>query len=251
MLSIISPAKTQDFTSQIVGLLPSAQPHFLTKTQYLLQICKNLSQNQIKQLMGVSDKLAELNYHRFQDFDNQPEKQAIFAYDGDVYHNMDRQNFTGEQWDFLQGHTLIISGLYGTLRVFDKIKPYRLEMSTKLPNFEKLSIFWQDDITNYVNQILATHQNKYLINLASNEYSCVINQNDLKYPIINIYFKEKRNNKLQIIAINSKKARGSMLNFIAENLIDLPEKLKHFSKQNYQYSKTESSNKDWIFIKNE
>ncbi len=119
MLSIISPAKTQDFTSQIVGL-PSMQPHFFTKTQALLQICKNLSQNQIKQLMGVSDKLAELNYHRFQDFDNQPQKQAIFAYDGDVYNNIDRQNFTAEQWDFLQGHTLIISGLYGALRVFEK-----------------------------------------------------------------------------------------------------------------------------------
>ncbi|WP_250311065.1 YaaA family protein [Rickettsia endosymbiont of Oedothorax gibbosus] len=250
MLSIISPAKTQDFTSQIVGLpsvysnQKSMQPHFFTKTQVLLQICKNLSQNQIKQLMGVSDKLAELNYHRFQDFDSQPQKQAIFAYDGDVYNNIDRQNFTAEQWDFLQGHTLIISGLYGALRVFEKIKPYRLEMSTKLPNF------WQNDITNYINQILATQQNKYLINLASNEYSCVINQNDLKYPIINIYFKERRNNKLQIIAINSKKARGSMFNFIAENLIDLPEKLKHFSKQNYQYSETESSNNDWIFVKN-
>ncbi len=108
MLSIISPAKTQDFTSQMG--VPLVQPHFFTKTQYLLQICKSLSQDQIKQLMGVSDKLAELNYHRFQDFDNQPEKQAIFAYDGDVYHNMDRQNFTREQWDFLQGHTLIISG---------------------------------------------------------------------------------------------------------------------------------------------
>lgn len=250
MLSIISPAKTQDFIAQIVGL-PSAQPHFFTKTQYLLQLCKSLSQDQIKQLMGVSDKLAELNYHRFQDFDNQPQKQAIFAYDGDVYHNIDRRNLTAEQLDFLQGHTLIISGLYGVLRVLDKIKPYRLEMSTKLPNFGKLSNFWQDDITNYVNQILATHQNKYLINLASNEYSCVINQNNLKYPVINISFKEKRNNKLQIIAINSKKARGSMLNFIAENLIDLPEKLKHFSKQNYQYSETESSNKDWVFVKNE
>lgn len=145
--------------------------------------------------MGISDKLAELNYHRFQDFDNHPQKQAIFAYDGDVYYNIDRRSFSKEHWDFLQGHTLIISGLYGPLRVLDKIKPYRLEMSTKLPNLEKLSSFWQIDITNYLNQILATHQNKYLINLASNEYSSAINQNDLKYPIINIYFKEKRNNK--------------------------------------------------------
>lgn len=250
MLSIISPAKTQDFISEIPDL-PCTQPHFLTKMQYLLQICKSLSQNQIRQLMGISDKLAELNYHRFQDFDNHPQKQAIFAYDGDVYDNINRHSFSKEQWDFLQGQTLIISGLYGPLRVLDKIKPYRLEMSTKLPNLEKLSSFWQIDITNYLNKILATHQNKYLINLASNEYSSAINQNDLKYPIINIYFKEKRNNKLQIIAINSKKARGSMLNFIAENIIDVPEKLKQFSKQNYYYSKTESSDKDWVFVKNE
>lgn len=73
--------------------------------------------------MGISDKLAELNYHRFQDFDNHPQKQAIFAYDGDVYDNIDRHSFSKEQWDFLQGHTLIISGLYGPLRVLDKKNP--------------------------------------------------------------------------------------------------------------------------------
>ncbi len=251
MLSIISPAKTQDFNI-LLSDISSSSPYFSDKMRYILSKCRNLSQGQIKQLMNISDKLTEINYYRLQNFANQPQKPAIFAYDGDVYDNIDRANFTAEQLDFVQHHMLIISGLYGALRPLDNIQAYRLEMSAKLnlPNFKKLSDFWQADITNHINSILATHQNQYLINLASKEYSSAINANNLEYPMINIHFKEKRHDKLQVIAINAKKARGAMLNFIAKNLIDLPKQLKHFTDQNYLYSNSLSSEEDWIFIKN-
>jgi len=248
VITIISPAKTQDFTS-IIPAIQATLPGFSDKTQQLLLLCKNLSKNQIKQLMNISDKLAELNYHRYQDFDNLTTRQAIFAYNGDVYDNIDRLSFSEEERDFLQSHMLIISGLYGLLRPLDQIRAYRLEMSTKLPNLNKLSSFWEKDITNYINQILAIQSNKYLINLSSNEYSCAINADELKYPMINIHFKENRNGKLQTIGINAKKARGSMLNFIVKKLIDIPSALQEFSSHNYQYNKIESSDKNWVFIK--
>lgn len=175
MISIISPAKSQDFLLPIIDI-PPTQPYFIDETRHLVQICQKLSQNQIKQLMHVSDKIAELTYNRFQDFDNQISKQAIFAYNGDVYISIAKQDFSQEQINFLQNHLLIISGLYGVLRPLDLIKAYRLEMSVTLPNAGKLSNFWQDYITNHINQMLATHSYKYLINLASNEYaSTVIN----------------------------------------------------------------------------
>lgn len=247
MLTIISPAKSQDFTSDVPGWLPVSSSLFSAKTDNLIQICRRFSVDEIKDLMGVSDKLAELNFNRYQNFLEQPEKPAMFAYNGDVYNNIKRDSFSSTQWQFLQAHTLIISGLYGALRPLDKIRPYRLEMSARnlsLPDF------WQDTLTSYINQILADHQNQYVINLASSEYSSAINQHNLKYPVINISFKENRNNKLQIIGINAKKARGSMLNFIAENLIDIKEKLYNFSQLGYQYSKVESSTNHLIFIRN-
>jgi hypothetical protein len=248
MITIISPAKTQDFNSPAPKILATS-PVFFNKIQDILQICKNLPKDQIKQLMGISDKLTELNYHRFQNFTTQPSKSAIFAYDGDVYDNLNRQNFTKQQLDFLQTHSLIISGLYGLLRPFDEIQAYRLEMSINLPNIGKLVNFWQSDITNYLNKILASHSNQYLLNLASNEYSSSVAKSELKYPIINIHFKELKNNKLQIVAINAKKARGSMLNFITTNFIDIPKKLQDFSQLGYQFSLDLSSDSDWIFIK--
>lgn len=248
MLSIISPSKSQNFLHATIGT-PVTQPYFTKKTHHLLQICKDLSKNQIKQLMKVSDKIAALNYERFQSFDNQVSKQAIFAYTGDVYQNIDKQNFSQEQINFLQDHLLIISGLYGILKPLDFIKPYRLEMSVTLPSLEKLANFWQDHVTTYINQILVTHSSKYLINLASNEYAIAINQHHLQYPIINIHFKEERNNKLQVIGINAKKARGKMINYITKHLIDTPEKLQKFTELNYQFHKSQSSEQDWVFIK--
>ncbi|XVN42221.1 MAG: peroxide stress protein YaaA [Candidatus Rickettsia vulgarisii] len=248
MITIISPTKSQDFTPQIPDL-PSSKPIFTEQTQHLLQICKNLSKDQIKKLMGISDKLADLNYNRFQDFNNHSAKQAVVAYDGDVYSNIDRKNFTKQQLNFLQDHLCIISGLYGLLRPLDLIRPYRLEMAVKLPDLMKLPEFWQDKITSYINKTLATQQNKYLINLASSEYSSSINLDQLNYPMINIYFKEYKNNKLQIIGINAKKARGAMVNFISKNLVDNPKKLKDFFELGYKYSKNNSSDRDWVFVK--
>ena len=247
MLTIISPAKSQDFVSPVPSGLPISVPLFPDKTDSLVQICKKFSVKEIKNLMGVSDKLAELNFDRYQNFETEAEKPAIYAYDGDVYHHIKREKFGDTQWRFLQEHTLIISGLYGALRPLDKIKPYRLEMSTK--NLS-LSDFWQPTLTAYVNQTLAKHQNQYLVNLASTEYSSSINVHDLKYPIINIAFKENRNGKLVVVGINAKKARGTMFNYIAENLIDTPQELHKFSPLGYQYSQDQSSANNWVFILN-
>lgn len=198
--------------------------------------------------MDISEKLAHLNKERFQNLEKQDGKAAIFAYAGDVFNNIQSENLS-EDAVFLQSHLLIISGLYGALKPLDAIKPYRLGMTTKLNEINDLSKFWQDEITNYINQTLEHHKHKYLLNLASQEYSSVINQDKLKYPIINIYFKENRNGKLATIGINAKKARGNMVNVIANNLIDSPELLKEFSYLDYTYSSKDSSNNDLVFVK--
>lgn len=251
MIYIISPAKTLDFNSPFSPLIKTTQPLFLSKTKNILETCKSLSIEQIKKLMNISDKLAGINYQRLQNFAEQLTKPAIFAYDGDVYNNIRAQELDSKNLGFLTSHLLIISGLYGVLRPLDRIRPYRLEMSTRVAinDQNNLVTFWQHEVTDYINQILNTHESKYLINLASNEYSLAIAKPIFKYPIINIHFKEDKKGKLQTIGIEAKKARGTMVNFIARNLVNMPDQLKDFSERGYYFSLSESSKYDWVFIK--
>ncbi|HJD55088.1 MAG TPA: YaaA family protein [Rickettsia endosymbiont of Pyrocoelia pectoralis] len=248
MLTIISSAKTLNFEPiDFKGDFTS--PLFEKPTNSLLTIIRNYSEAQLSKTMNISEKLSSINKERFNNFDKQDSKPAIFAYAGDVFSNMQPEKLTNEAINFLQSHLLIISGLYGSLKPLDAIKPYRLEMATKLEEIQDLKLFWQDEITNYINKTLETHKNKYLLNLASQEYSAVIDQNKLKYQMVNVHFKENKNGKLSTIGINAKKARGNMVKIIASNLIDSPELLKNFSYLGYKYSFADSSNNDLVFVK--
>ncbi|WPY00933.1 YaaA family peroxide stress protein [Candidatus Trichorickettsia mobilis] len=247
MISIISPAKSLDWKSA-VKLSIGTEPLFTEQTTELVEIIQQLSVSQLQKLMNVSDKIAELNYRRFSDFADLPVKQAIFAYDGDLYKKIDKSAIRVAQADFLQQHIFIISGLYGVLRPLDYIKPYRLEMSQQLPG-TNLYDFWRTIITEHINLSLKQHQTPYLINLSSMEYANVIDKNLLIYPMINIYFKEEHNGKLRIIGLNAKKARGLMVDFIIKNSIDTTEMLKTFIGGGYQFNVHASSEFDWVFIK--
>ncbi|MEY4463205.1 MAG: hypothetical protein RLZZ81_176 [Pseudomonadota bacterium] len=248
MLVIISSAKTLNF-EKLAHKLELTSLVFPKLTNQLLSILQGYSENQLSEIMNISAKLAHINKERFKNFDNQESKAAIFAYAGDVFNNIHVEKLTNHELNFLQSHLLIISGLYGVLKPLDAIKPYRLEMATKL-NEINLTSFWQDEITDYINKILAEHKNKYLLNLASQEYSSVINPNNLKYQLVNVHFKEIRNGKLSTIGINAKKARGNMVNVIANNLIDSPKLLKDFSYLGYEFSTKHSSDSELVFIKN-
>lgn len=203
--------------------------------------------------MSVSDKFVDLNYERFQQFfgANTPQKQALFAYNGDVYNGIKTQDFTKEVMEFAQKFTGILSGLYGVLRPMDLIHPYRLEMGTKLKNNsgKSLYFFWRDKITKYLTEDLKTHNNKTLVNLASKEYSGVIDRRNFLDKIIDITFKEKRNGVMKIVLINSKKARGVMVNCIIKEKIDNSELLKDFQESGYKFDKTLSSDSEFFFTK--
>lgn len=248
MLTIISSAKTLNF-EPLVHKHELTTPLFSQLTNQLLAILKNYSEKQLSNAMNISEKLVVVNKERFQSFENQNSKAAIFAYAGDVFSNINVEELSKEAIKFLQSHLLIISGLYGSLKPLDAIKPYRLEMATKLNEINNLNEFWQDEITNDINKSLEHHKNKYLLNLASQEYSSVINLNKLKYPMVNVYFKENRNGKLSTIGINTKKARGNMIKIIAQNLIDTPALLKNFSYLGYNFDSNYSTGNELVFVK--
>lgn len=248
MLALISPAKTLDF-SPIDGEFST--PQMLDDTFKLVENLKQKSVGEIQKLMKLSDKLAQLNYQRYQDFSKdfttQNSKAAIFAFRGDVYTGLDADNLSSDDIDFATNHMRMLSGLYGLLKPLDLIQPYRLEMGTKLQvnEFKNLYQFWGSKISEEINKI----ERDFVINLASNEYFKAVDKKALKSQIINIDFKENKNGEYKIIGIYAKKARGLMLNFMLKNRFTNPQDLKKFTIDNYAFSQELSSQFHWVFTR--
>lgn len=256
MLALISPAKTLDYESA----LPTDEhtlPRLLEHSQELIDFCRKLSASEITSLMSVSEKIAQLNTARFQDWT--PEftfgnaRQAIFAFKGDVYTGLDAYSLKHNNLNFAQQHLRMLSGLYGLLRPLDLMMPYRLEMGTKLQNSRghNLYEFWGDLITQQINQELAEHQHNYLINLASDEYYKVVQENKIQAAIIKPIFLDQKNGKYKVISFYTKKARGLMARFIIENQLTQPEDLKAFNSEGYYLDTVNSSAKELIFKRDE
>ena len=248
MLIVLSPAKSLDFSTNF-KCLNATKPIFQKETSVLVDNLKMLTVNNLQELMSISKKLGELNYHRFQDFQKNPQRQAILAFDGDVYDGIDKKNYNEKDFDFAQKHIVILSGLYGLLRPLDSIKPYRLEMGTNFKNIKffikNLYEFWQDKIVQEINQNPA----KIIVNLASQEYFSAINSSKINKKIIEISFQEEKNGVLKTIGINSKKARGLITNFAIKNKISNPPDLQEFSAENYRFNSSLSSNEKWFFTR--
>jgi cytoplasmic iron level regulating protein YaaA (DUF328/UPF0246 family) len=171
-------------------------------------------------------------------------------FDGDVYKGIQASTLTQPQCEFAQKHLLILSGLYGLVRPMDLIQPYRLEMGTKIRiNGHSLYQFWQETLVDYINQQLKNHQNPYLINLASNEYSQVLDPKRLNGYWLDIQFKEYKNGEYRTIPILAKRARGLMVRFMVENAIDHPDKLKSFDLEGYAYHPEQSKDNVLIFTR--
>lgn len=247
MLLLISPAKTLDFSNHNHGNNDASTPLFQKEALELVQILKNCSSQDLASLMNLSDKLSELNYQRFQNFDNLAKKPAIYAYKGDVYQGLELEQYSAENINFANNYLRIISGLYGILKPLDLIQPYRLEMSIKLinPMGGNLYSFWEEKITHLLNQ----ENVDVIINLASNEYSSSIIKRKLNKPMIDIVFKENNNGTYKIIGIHAKKARGIMANYIIRNSIKTAQEIKEFGSNNYKFMPLMSSENEYVFAR--
>tara|TARA_Y200000002_G_C22657519_1_gene654161 strand:+ start:937 stop:1692 length:756 start_codon:yes stop_codon:yes gene_type:complete len=243
MKILISPAKSLDFQNNVETSY-SSEPLFANKAKQINNILKELSAPDLGGLMSISPKLSDLNWLRNQDFqkNNSKEKQAIFAFNGDVYEGIDANNISNSNHEKLQKTLRILSGLYGILKPFDKIKPYRLEMGTKIAINESKNLyeFWKKDITN---SLLNEIQDKdIIVNLASNEYFSVIDSSLIKNKIVSPVFKDFKNGKLKIISFYAKKARGLMTRFLIDNDIQSSSDIESFNSSGYKFSSDETSN---------
>lgn len=253
MLFVISPAKNLDFETPAV-IKTASQPQYLKQSTTLINQLKQLSVQEVASLMSLSDKLAGLNLSRYQSwetpFNANNAKQAMLAFNGDVYTGLEATTLDEAGFTFAQQHLRILSGLYGVLKPLDYIQPYRLEMGTKLTNKagKDLYDFWGDELTNALTTEPA-FSDKVLINLASNEYFKAIKTKQLNARIITPIFKDAKNGQYKIISFYAKKARGLMSRYIIDNKITQPEKIKAFDSDGYYFSEAQSKGDEWVFLR--
>jgi len=236
MKLVISPAKSLNYDSKLpTGF--SSESCFLNEAKELNTLLKKKSPKALSELMHISPKLGALNYERNQNwslpFSSENARQAIYAFDGDVYRGLDAYSISEEKLDILQDTVRIISGLYGLLKPLDLIQPYRLEMGTKFPvgKNKNLYEFWRKKITTALNDEL--YEDELLVNLASQEYFKAIDAKALKTPLIHVDFKEFKNGQFKTIAIFSKRARGLMTRYIVDSNAQNVEDLKNFNTDRY------------------
>ncbi len=254
MLTVISPAKTLDYKTPL-ATQKFSEPDMLDQSEQLVNKLKSLSPPRIAKLMKLSDKLAALNFERYQEwqqpFTSDNARPAILAFKGDVYTGLEAENFSERDFDFAQDHLRILSGLYGVLKPLDLMQPYRLEMGTplKVNRRKDLYHFWGDRITESLNQQLNQRNARTLVNLASQEYFKSVQPNKLAADVVTPVFKDLKSGKYKIISFFAKKARGQMSAWLIRNRIDQVEGIKAFDVDGYRYNAAESGADKLVFLR--
>ena len=254
MLIVLSPAKTLDYS--IDPKSNHTAPQFLSQSSKLIKTLKEKEPKDIASLMGLSDKLATLNFDRYHSWKaskvvSNDTKPSMLVFKGDVYQGLDAKNFNSNQLKFAQKHLRILSGLYGILRPMDVIKPYRLEMGTKLQTSKGKNLyeFWGSAIQENVLDDLGSQKSDLLINLASKEYFSVLGKMPDYVNVISPVFKDYKNGKHKIISFYAKRARGLMAKWIIQQKIKDFEKLSDFNLDGYYYSEKESTLTEPVFLR--
>ena len=255
MLLVLSPAKSLDYTPLDQGgaPVPLTTPQLKADIAELAKVTVKLSRQDLRSMMSISEKLADLNFERFKSFDPACEDglQAAMAFDGDVYEGLQARTLDRGGLDWAQDHLRILSGLYGILRPLDALQPYRLEMGTRLKTKRGSSLydFWGDRLSKALNEAAHSHADQSLINLARQEYFGAVDAKALKLKTINCAFKDEKDGKLRILGFYAKKARGQMARFAIDGRIDQAEGLKDFTSGGYRFQPTLSTAEEWVFTR--
>lgn len=256
MLLLLSPAKALDFDTPSITA-EYTQPQFLEQSQTLIDTLRPKSPAEIAALMHLSDKLALLNVERYHHwnppFTLQNAKQAVLAFNGDVYDGLNANSLSEDGLAWIQKHVRILSGLYGILRPLDLIQPYRLEMGTRLKTSQAADLYayWRKIITTHLRFELDKTPERIIVNCASTEYSTAVDFKQLKARVITPIFKDEKKGEYKIISFYAKQARGLFARFAATTAKTDVEALKNFDLNGYRLNPEQSTNDSWVFLRSE
>jgi cytoplasmic iron level regulating protein YaaA (DUF328/UPF0246 family) len=252
MKIVVSPAKSLNFESPL-PIQNYTESLFLKDAETIQKTLKKKKPKQLMELMDISEKLADLNWERNQNwslpFTPENARPAVFAFDGDVYTGLDAYTIPTDKFPILEDKLRILSGLYGVLKPLDLMQPYRLEMGTSLPIGTKKNLyeFWKKKVTSSLNSEL--QKDELFINLASNEYFSAVDTKTLKVPVITPEFKDYKDGKLKMISFFAKKARGLMVRYIIDTNAETIEDLKQFNYDGYAFDANLSKGNTLVFTR--
>ncbi|MBV8250042.1 MAG: peroxide stress protein YaaA [Comamonas sp.] len=255
MLFLISPAKSLDYESPVPADLPHTLPVFKNQPLELIELLREKSPQQISELMSISDKLAVLNVGRYEAFSPRftakNSRQAVLAFNGDVYEGLDAHSLKPRELDWAQEHVVILSGLYGALRPLDLLQPYRLEMGTRLENASGSNLyqFWGAQIAAYLNERSAAQPEaeRIVVNLASQEYFKSVDRKTLQAPVVECAFEDFKGGKYKIISVHAKRARGLMVRWAVQHKARKVADLRRFDLEGYALAEAASTPEKLVF----
>ncbi|MBU6487173.1 MAG: peroxide stress protein YaaA [Burkholderiales bacterium] len=254
MIIVLSPAKSLDYETP-PHVAKHTIPDFVDDAAQLIDQLRRYSPQHIASLMDISDALARLNFQRYADWSREfsldNAKQAVLAFNGDVYEGFDAKTLSAADLDYAQRHVRLLSGLYGVLRPLDLLQPYRLEMGTPLPNprGKDLYAFWGERITDALNAQLRRNKGgaRVIVNCASTEYFKSVRPKRLEGPVVTPVFEDWKGGRYKIISFYAKRARGLMARYVVEQRIGSPEKLKDFAVDGYSFDAAASNDSTFVF----
>lgn len=252
MKIISSPAKLMNIKNSTEFLKPTT-PLFINEAELIQKTLKTKSPKYLSELMEISDKLADENWERNQNWKSKPTKKeattAMMAFSGEVYRGLDAKTLDKKAFDYLQKNFRMLSGLYGLLKPSDKVMLYRLEMGRnfEFENFENLYDFWKEKVTEQLNKELTSKD--IVLNLASKEYFKVIDRTQIQAPIIDFNFYEFKEDKLKQIVVYTKHARGLVVRYCAENQVKTLNQVKAFNLEGYRIDDKLSTKTNLVFVR--
>ncbi len=245
---ILSPAKS---LNEDVNQVAETTPVFIRKAKTINTHIRDLSPEELMDLQKISRNLAELNAERNATWSVDAHDKgipALFAFSGDVYQGLDASTLSDAAIERARNGVLILSGLYGVLRPFDAMLPYRLEMGTKLsigksPNLHN---YWRRDVTRFINEHF---KGRTLVNLASKEYAAAMSKKGLTVTVLDVEFKDFSKGEYKVIGFYAKKARGYFARFLLESVPKTIRDLQAFDVEGYAWSQEHSTDTKMVFIR--
>ena len=253
MLILLSPAKSLDYDTPVPARLAHTLPQFIAQSASLIDVLRQKAPQDVASLMKISDPLAALNVARYQawtpDFSAENARQAILAFNGDVYEGLQAQTLTSADLAWAQQHVAILSGLYGVLRPLDWMQPYRLEMGTRLATAagSNLYQFWGTQIAEHFNAQLQGATHPWVLNLASVEYAKAVDRKVLQARVVECVFEDWKAGQYKIISFYAKRARGLMARHAITQRVRQPQQLEGFDAEGYAFDTRASAPDRLVF----